>query len=88
MSLEKGSLRNPLASTGAAFLVSPPVQAGILPSALAACSAPIGVRFFPSCAASSAGTAAITEADRTVSEKAPAVSQVLIGDILTFLNAG
>ncbi|MOA52583.1 hypothetical protein D3C78_1759050 [compost metagenome] len=82
MSLGKGSLRNPLASTGAAFFGRPPVQAGMLPSALPAISAPMGVRFLPSCAASSAGTAAMVAADRAVREKAPARSQDLIADIL------
>ncbi|MNY56133.1 hypothetical protein D3C86_1921790 [compost metagenome] len=39
-------------------MVSPPVHAGILPSALPAFSAPNGVNFVPSCAACSAVTAA------------------------------
>ncbi|MNE53315.1 hypothetical protein D3C80_1480340 [compost metagenome] len=54
----------------------------MLPSALPAISAPMGVRFLPSCAASSAGTAAMVAAERAVREKAPARSQDLIGDML------
>ncbi|MNG01560.1 hypothetical protein D3C84_845480 [compost metagenome] len=86
MSEAKGSLRNPLASTGAAVAGRPPVQAGMLPLALPSFSAPMGVSFVPSCAASSAGTAAIAAVDRAVREKAPALSQVLIVCISTFLD--
>ena len=39
-------------------VVSPPVYAGMVPSLLAAFSAPIGVSVVPSCLASSADTAA------------------------------
>ncbi|MNN54187.1 hypothetical protein D3C81_1689830 [compost metagenome] len=60
LSFSNGLPRKPLASTGAAPGWSPPVQAGMLPSALPAFSPPSGVRLVPSLAASSGLTAAMT----------------------------
>ncbi|MCY1456506.1 hypothetical protein D9M71_737290 [compost metagenome] len=58
-------------TTGAAPFFRPPVQAGMLPSALPAFSAPSGVRLVPSLAASSGETAAITLVANRVSARAP-----------------
>ncbi|MCY1559301.1 hypothetical protein D9M68_963250 [compost metagenome] len=60
-----------LFTTGAAPFFRPPVQAGMLPSALPAFSAPSGVRLVPSLAASSGETAAITLLASRVSARAP-----------------
>ncbi|MNE86667.1 hypothetical protein D3C80_1837900 [compost metagenome] len=48
VSLANGLPRKPLASTGAALGFRPPVQAGMLPSALPSFCAPSGVRVVPS----------------------------------------
>src|SRR5690606_41917592 len=52
-SAAKGSDRKPRLSTVPAFLGRPPVQAGMVPAALPAFSAPSGVRVVPSLAARS-----------------------------------
>ncbi|MNN45024.1 hypothetical protein D3C81_1593390 [compost metagenome] len=75
-SLANGSERKPLLSTEPAFFARPPVQAGMLPSALPAFSAPIGVSEVPSLAASLAETAAMTWVASRLSASAPVCSRI------------
>ncbi|MNR44882.1 hypothetical protein D3C85_1636760 [compost metagenome] len=77
-SLANGSLKNPLLSTVPAVVGRPPVQAGILPSAFAALTPPIGVSVLPSCAASSGETLAITAVARSESARAPDCTSILV----------
>ncbi len=67
LSAANGSGRGPAPCAAA---VMPPVQAGMLPSALPARSAPIGVRVVPSLAASSGATAACA-GERSAQASAP-----------------
>src|SRR5690606_14988145 len=77
-SLGNGSARKPLASTAPAFLGKPPVQAGMVPAALPAFSAPIGVKVVPSLAASDSETAAITLPANRDSASAPVCINVFV----------
>ncbi|MCY1536247.1 hypothetical protein D9M68_716950 [compost metagenome] len=70
-SLAKGLARKPLESTVPAFCGSPPVHSGMLPSALPAFSAPMGVSVVPSLAASSGDTAASAAAENKARDRAP-----------------
>ncbi|MDT4875984.1 hypothetical protein FQZ97_1113950 [compost metagenome] len=81
----KGSARKPLASMAPALLGRPPVQAGMLPSALPAFSAPMGVRLEPSCAASSGETLAITLVASRLRASALVVRRVRVAVIGAFL---
>ncbi|MNP52203.1 hypothetical protein D3C76_1465790 [compost metagenome] len=77
-SLAKGSARKPLASTAPALAGRPPVQAGMVPSALPAFSAPMGVREVPSLATWSAGTAAITLPASSERARVPVLNKVRV----------
>src|SRR5690606_18128773 len=74
-------------STVPAFLGRPPVQAGMVPAALPAFSAPSGVRVVPSLAASDSDTAAITLPDRRESANTPVCIRFLVFICVSF-NTG
>src|SRR5690554_602359 len=86
-SAAKGSDRKPRLSTVPAFLGRPPVQAGMVPAALPAFSAPSGVRVVPSLAASDSDTAAITLPDRRESANTPVCIRFLVFICVSF-NTG